>query len=78
MVDRRRISKRELDQRETCGMGREGCFMYAVYQKQMIGKRRLKKRNGIKKKKRGRKKDEWSRLKERIRVIYMHTRKTSG
>lgn len=56
MVDRRRISKRELDQRETCGMGREGCFMYAVYQKQMIGKRRLKKRNGIKKKKRGEKK----------------------
>lgn len=56
MVDRRRISKRELDQRETCGMGREGCFMYAVYQKQMIGKRRLKKRNGIKKKKKREKK----------------------
>lgn len=55
MVDRRRISKRELDQRETCGMGREGCFMYAVHQKQMIGKRRLKKRNGIKKKKREKK-----------------------
>lgn len=47
--------------------------MYAD-QKQMIGKRRLKKRNRVEKKK----KDEWSRLKEGIRVIYMHTRKTSG
>lgn len=70
-----RISKRELDQR-LASWKEKGWFMYAD-QKQMIGKRRLKKRNRVKKKE-GKKKDEWSRLKERIRVIYMHTRKTSG